>query len=121
MLFRSRLLSDGQYRHTPAGPRSQAAQRTQLLLRELLRSNFQDLKTLLELPENGELQAYVDIAHRIKGAARIVGAQSLINDCEALEQASPANLLQARDRVQVSIRALGQALTLQLESLTNNS
>ncbi|OZY42737.1 hybrid sensor histidine kinase/response regulator [Pseudomonas fragi] len=96
-------------------------QRTQLLLRELLRSNFQDLKTLLELPENGELQAYVDIAHRIKGAARIVGAQSLINDCEALEQATPANLLQARDRVQVSIRALGQALTLQLESLTNNS
>ncbi len=93
-------------------------QRTRLLLEELLRSNCQDLKTLLELPDNGELQAFVEIAHRIKGAARIVGAQSLINNCEALEQATPANLVQAREQVQVSMRALGQALALQLESLT---
>ena len=96
-------------------------ERTKLLLEELLRSNSQDLKTLLELPDNGEMQAFVDIAHRIKGAARIVGAQSLINDCEALEQATPPNLLQARDQVQASMRALGQALTLQLESLTKNT
>ena len=93
-------------------------ERTRLLLEELLRSNCQDLKTLLELPDNGELQAFVEIAHRIKGAARIVGAQSLINNCEALEQATPANLVQAREQVQVSMRALGQALALQLESLT---
>ena len=96
-------------------------ERTKLLLEELLRSNSQDLKTLLELPDNGEMQAFVDIAHRIKGAARIVGAQSLINDCEALEQATPPNLLQARDQVQASMRALGQALTQQLESLTKNT
>lgn len=96
-------------------------EQTTLLLKELLRSNCQDLKTLVELADYGELQAFVDIAHRIKGAARIVGAQSLISDCEALEQATPSNLLQARDQVQVSIRALGQALTLQLESLTNKS
>ena len=96
-------------------------ERTKLLLEELLRSNSQDLKTLLELPDNGEMQAFVDIAHRIKGAARIVGAQSLINDCEALEQATPPNLLKARDQVQASMRALGQALTLQLESLTKNT
>ena len=96
-------------------------QRTRLLLEELLRSNCQDLKTLLELPDNGELQAFVEIAHRIKGAARIVGAQSLINNCEALEQATPANLVQAREQVQVSMRALGQALALQLESLTKHT
>ena len=96
-------------------------ERTRLLLEELLRSNNQDLKTLLELPDNGEVQAFVEIAHRIKGAARIVGAQSLINDCEALEQATPPNLLQARDQVQASMRALGQALTQQLESLTKNT
>ena len=96
-------------------------ERTRLLLEELLRSNCQDLKTLLELPDNGELQAFVEIAHRIKGAARIVGAQSLINNCEALEQATPANLVQAREQVQVSMRALGQALALQLESLTKHT
>ncbi len=96
-------------------------QRTRLLLEELLRSNCQDLKTLLELPDNGELQAFVEIAHRIKGAARIVGAQSLINNCEALEQATPANLVQAREQVQVSMRALEQALALQLESLTKHT
>ena len=95
--------------------------RTQLLLEELLRSNYQDLKTLLELPDNGELHGFVDIAHKIKGAARIVCAQSLINDCEALEQATPSNLMQARDQVLVSMRALGQALTLQLESLTKHT
>lgn len=96
-------------------------ERTRLLLEELLRSNCQDLKTLLELPDNGELQTFVEIAHRIKGAARIVGAQSLINNCEALEQATPANLVQAREQVQVSMRALGQALALQLESLTKHT
>ena len=96
-------------------------ERTRLLLEELLRSNCQDLKTLLELPDNGELQAFVEIAHRIKGAARIVGAQSLINNCEALELATPANLVQAREQVQVSMRALGQALALQLESLTKHT
>ena len=96
-------------------------ERTRLLLEELLRSNCQDLKTLLELPDNGELQAFVEMAHRIKGAARIVGAQSLINNCEALEQATPANLVQAREQVQVSMRALGQALALQLESLTKHT
>jgi len=96
-------------------------ERTRLLLEELLRSNCQDLKTLLELPDNGELQAFVEIAHRIKGAARIVGAQSLINNCEALEQATPANLVQAREQVQVSMHALGQALALQLESLTKHT
>lgn len=96
-------------------------ERTRLLLEELLRSNCQDLKTLLELPDNGELQAFVEIAHRIKGAARIVGAQSLINNCEALEQATPANLVQACEQVQVSMRALGQALALQLESLTKHT
>jgi len=50
-----------------------------------------------------------------------VGAQSLINNCEALEQATPANLVQAREQVQVSMRALGQALALQLESLTKHT
>ena len=87
------------------------------LLEELLRSNRLDLKTLLELPDHGELQAFFDIAHRIKGAARIVGAHDLIEYCEALEQASPSNLTRARDQVQAAMQALDQALAQRLENL----
>ena len=94
---------------------------TQRLLKELLRSNQQDLNVLLELPDNGELQAFVDIAHRIKGAARIVGANALIKHCEALEQASLSNLSQSRNQVQAAMQTLEQALALQLEKLVNNT
>ena len=94
---------------------------TQRLLEELIRSNRQDLKALLEIPDNGELQTFGDIAHRIKGAARIVGANTLITQCEALEQANRANLTQARHRVQGALQELEQALTRQLEKLANNT
>ena len=94
---------------------------TQRLLEELIRSNRQDLEALLEIPDNGELQTFGDIAHRIKGAARIVGANTLITQCEALEQANRANLTQARNRVQGAMQELEQALTRQLEKLANNT
>ena len=94
---------------------------TRRLLEELIRSNRQDLKALFEIPDNGELQAFGDIAHRIKGAARIVGANTLITQCEALEQANRANLTQARHRVQGALQELEQALTRQLEKLANNT
>jgi len=48
--------------------------RVRKLLEELQRSNREDLKTLLELHMDDGLQSFVQIAHRIKGAARIVGA-----------------------------------------------
>ena len=97
------------------------AVQAQRLLEELLRSNRQDLKALLELPDNGELQAFVDIAHRIKGAARIVGANTLIKQCEALEQASQHSLTPARNHVQAAMQELEEALALQLEKRVNNT
>ena len=91
------------------------------LLEELLRSNSADLKTLLELPDNGALQPFADIAHRIKGAARIVGADELIKHCEILEQATPSNLIQARDEVRASMQSLEQALARQLQKLARDT
>ncbi|WP_095061092.1 transporter substrate-binding domain-containing protein [Pseudomonas sp. Irchel s3f7] len=57
------------------------------LLTELLDSNRQDLQTLRSLSPPGDTQALLDIAHKIKGAARIVQASRLIESCEALEAA----------------------------------
>ncbi|MFS2198625.1 transporter substrate-binding domain-containing protein [Pseudomonas sp. Pseusp3] len=57
------------------------------LLNELVSSNRQDLQTLLSLSSFGDTQALQDIAHKIKGAARIVQASRLIDRCEALEAA----------------------------------
>ncbi|KAB0499637.1 transporter substrate-binding domain-containing protein [Pseudomonas vancouverensis] len=57
------------------------------LLTELINSNRLDLKTLLALAQSADRQALRDIAHKIKGAARIVQATRLIERCEALEKA----------------------------------
>ncbi|WP_454868795.1 transporter substrate-binding domain-containing protein [Pseudomonas farris] len=59
----------------------------QRLLTELLNSNRLDRKAMLALSESKDRQSLLDIAHKIKGAARIVQASRLIDSCEALEQA----------------------------------
>ena len=96
-------------------------ERKQRLLEELLRSNGQDLKALMHLPDNGDLKPFADIAHRIKGAARIVGAAQLIKHCEILEHASPSNLIQARNDVQAAMQALEQVLARQLQKLASGT
>ena len=57
------------------------------LLAELLSSNRLDRQELLALADQGEPQALIDVAHKIKGAARIAQASRLIECCEALEHA----------------------------------
>ena len=96
-------------------------ERKQRLLEELLRSNGQDLKALMHLPDNGDLKPFADIAHRIKGAARIVGAAQLIKHCEILEHASQSNLIQARNDVQAAMQALEQVLARQLQKLASGT
>ena len=93
-------------------------QRIKLLLEELVRSNRIDLKALSELHVNDGLEAFADIAHRIKGAARIVGAFQLITHCEQLEQASQATLQGRCDDVQRAMQALEQALLHELAQRT---
>ena len=88
--------------------------RVRKLLEELQRSNREDLKTLLELHMEDGLQSFVQIAHRIKGAARIVGASELIKHCEALEQATRSTLEPCRNAVQYAMESLEQALSNEL-------
>ncbi|WP_223505417.1 transporter substrate-binding domain-containing protein [Pseudomonas sp. GL-RE-29] len=57
------------------------------LLTELLNSNHLDREELLALSGSTNRQLFLDIAHKIKGAARIVQAARLIDSCETLEAA----------------------------------
>ncbi|MDB5997190.1 MAG: hybrid sensor histidine kinase/response regulator [Pseudomonas sp.] len=57
------------------------------LLTELLSSNRLDRQALLALSRSTDPQSFLDVAHKIKGAARIVQASRLIDSCEALERA----------------------------------
>ena len=57
------------------------------LLTELLNSNHLDRQELLALSGSTNRQLFLDIAHKIKGAARIVQAARLIDSCETLEAA----------------------------------
>jgi two-component system sensor histidine kinase EvgS len=55
----------------------------QRLLSELLNSNRLDRQELQALAPSQGRQSFIDVAHKIKGAARIVQACRLINSCEA--------------------------------------
>lgn len=72
------------------------------LLKELLKSNKNDLNSLREAIEEKDLNAVRDFAHKIKGAARIIDAKRLVSICEKLEDAS--NIKKADQQViQLSI------------------
>lgn len=88
--------------------------RVKLLLEELVRSNRLDLKALNELNVEEGLEPFAAIAHRIKGAARIVGADQLISQCEQLEHAGQATLQARSEEVQHAMRTLEQALLREL-------
>lgn len=88
--------------------------RIKLLLEELLRTNQQDLSTLSKLTVEDGLEPFAAIAHRIKGAARIVGAVQLINQCERLEHASQATLQDCSLGVQHAMRTLELTLLREL-------
>lgn len=88
------------------------------LLNELLKSNRLDRQELLAVPSTAEPQAFLDIAHKIKGAARIIQASCLIDSCESLEAAcqgaldaeavSDCTQAMARDMVQLELALLQQ-------------
>lgn len=92
---------------------------TQRLQGELINSNRVDRQALIDLPTSAPPQAFIDIAHKIKGAARIVQATRLMESCEALEQAchtdyTQDNLQTCIDEVNHAMLELDQALLRQL-------
>jgi two-component system sensor histidine kinase EvgS len=91
----------------------------QRLLTELFNSNRLDRQALLALIPSGDRQSFLDIAHKIKGAARIVQASRLLHSCEALERACHevfhrANVTECSNAVESAMLDLEQALQRQL-------
>ncbi|MFJ2366624.1 transporter substrate-binding domain-containing protein [Pseudomonas sp. NPDC087697] len=99
-------------------------ERVQRLLAELLNSNRLDRLELLALPSTSGPQAFIDVAHKIKGAARIVQASRLIDGCEALERVCHEDFsqdqLEARSKgIERAMLELEQALQRQIRHHAN--
>ncbi|MET0540196.1 MAG: response regulator, partial [Variovorax sp.] len=86
----------------------------------LLRSNLSDAEELAEHIRSGELEKVASGAHKIKGAARLVKAESVMRDCEALEAvAKEGDVVAVRQRFadfQRSLDEFNDALTTQLQA-----
>ncbi|WP_438866148.1 transporter substrate-binding domain-containing protein [Pseudomonas abieticivorans] len=85
------------------------------LLAEMLDSSQHDRQSLQAIAQSGEHQALIELAHRIKGAARIVQAREVTQACEALEaaleQGAVAALVTARRQQLVAcLQAFEQSL-----------
>jgi two-component system sensor histidine kinase EvgS len=57
------------------------------LLKELLASNAMDRARLQDLSSRHDVSGLADLAHRIKGGARIIQAEPLVVACDTLEEA----------------------------------
>ncbi len=85
------------------------------LLEELLNSSRHDRQELTAmLAQQASPQAIIDQAHKIKGAARIVQAAALANECEALEHACAQG--EDRPRIETGIKTLEKCM-LELERM----
>jgi two-component system sensor histidine kinase EvgS len=98
----------------------------QRLLTELLNSNQMDRQALLALSRSGDRQSFLDIAHKIKGAARIVQASRLIDSCEALEMACQdvfhhAEVTECCNAIGSAMLELDQALQQQIRHNDNST
>lgn len=89
------------------------------LLSELLKSNRLDREQLRALSQCKDRQSFLDFAHKIKGAARIVHACRLIDSCEALEIAChevfhPETVANCTKAIERAMLELEQALQQQI-------
>jgi two-component system sensor histidine kinase EvgS len=75
----------------------------------LLRSNRADAEELTQRVSTGEWRAAAAIAHKIKGAARLIDAVAVIRDCEAFEHACTAGGMDAPG-VMASVAGLAASL-----------
>ena len=84
------------------------------LLGDLASSNDDDMARLLRLFTQHDLPGLADLAHRVKGGARIIKADALIKACEQLEAA--CNGLDS-NQLTVAVDALQQAMERLAEEL----
>lgn len=87
---------------------------TASLLRDLSASNDEDLGRLVKLFARHDVSGLMDLAHRVKGGARIIKAQGVIMACERLEaageQGDPAQLTEAVDTLHQAMERLAGQL-----------
>ena len=93
--------------------------RVKRLLEEILRSNRIDLEELQKLNTKDGLVPFSELAHRIKGAARIVSAHLLIAQCEALEKADLSTVNHCCKQVIDAMASMEQTLLTELEKLNH--
>ncbi|WP_044871317.1 transporter substrate-binding domain-containing protein [Pseudomonas sp. LFM046] len=90
------------------------------LVNELLATNRRDLVPLAELTERGDAQGLAELAHRLKGAARVIRAEPLIDACVHLEEVckapEPDALQTAAEALRSAMLRLERELTAQLAS-----
>ena len=89
---------------------------TRRLLSQLLDSSREDRQALSELDPHHQRPELQAMAHRIKGAARIIYATSLVEACEALEHAcTPASATRHVSDCQQQLVSIMRALEEQLQ------
>ncbi|UCO98614.1 transporter substrate-binding domain-containing protein [Metapseudomonas lalkuanensis] len=92
------------------------------LLKELLETNRRDLQPLAELAEQGDAHGLSELAHRLKGAARVIRAEPLIAACADLELAckapvpEPSDLRATAGELRLALLELEQALMARMAS-----
>ncbi|UVJ46062.1 transporter substrate-binding domain-containing protein [Pseudomonas sp. LS1212] len=79
-----------------------------VLLRDLQKSNHEDLQRLELLQRETDLGGLADLVHRVKGGARIIKARHLLHACEQLENACARS--STVDQIDPSVDALRQAM-----------
>ncbi|WP_322846547.1 transporter substrate-binding domain-containing protein [Pseudomonas sp. B33.4] len=84
------------------------------LLGDLASSNDDDMARLLRLFTQHDLPGLADLAHRVKGGARIIKADALIKACEQLEAACNGR---DSNQLTVAVDALQQAMERLAEEL----
>lgn len=90
------------------------------LLGDLAQSNEQDLTRLAAMVFEEDIQGLSDLAHKVKGGARIVKAHGLISACERLEAVCLAQhdedaLERAVAQVSTQMRTLAASLVVYLK------
>lgn len=86
------------------------------ILDELISNNRRDCQSLRVLLDEGDIDKLGELIHRIKGAARVVKGEQLVEACRRLEvacttpQTRPASVAQAVREVEQAINDLERAL-----------
>jgi two-component system sensor histidine kinase EvgS len=98
----------------------------QRLLAQLLNSSREDRQALAALSETGDREQIGEMAHRIKGAARIIRASRVIKVCEELEDACARNVTdrqirQHREAVERAMYDLENALASEQEQAASGA